>query len=52
MDDKFVSKKTFEITVEFMKEQLAQREKEIAELRRNQNKVAWIVISTVIIALL
>lgn len=52
MEDKFVSKQTFELTVEFMKDQLAQREKEILDLKRNQNKVAWIIISAVIIAII
>ena len=52
MDDKFVSKEKFDTTVEFMKEQLVQREKEIQELRKNQNKVAWIIISTVLVAIL
>ena len=52
MDDKYVSKEKFDTTVEFMKQQFVQREKEIQELRKNQNKVAWIIISTVLVAIL
>jgi len=52
MEDKFKKKNTFNLTVDFMKEQLKQREKEIYDLKRNQNKVAWIIITAVLIAVL
>lgn len=52
LEEKFVPKEIFDLTINFFKEQLAQREKDIADLRRNQNKVAWLIISTVLLAII
>lgn len=51
MKNDYVSKEEFNLTIQLFKDKLAEKEKEIADLKKNQNKVAWVIISAVLIAL-
>lgn len=52
LEDKFVSQKTFELTVEAMQKELETKWKMLDELKSNQSKVIWIIITAVLTAVL
>ena len=52
IEEKFVSQKTFELTVEAMQIEIEQKGKIIDELKANQSKVIRIVITAVLTAVL
>ena len=52
IEEKFVSQKTFELTIEAMQKELEQKQKSLDELKANQSKVIRIVITGVLSAIL
>lgn len=52
IEEKFVSQKTFELTIEAMQKEIEQKWKIIDELKTNQSKVIRIVITAVLTAIL
>lgn len=52
IEQKFVSQKTFELTVEALNKELEQKQKALEELKSNQSKVIRIVITGVLSAIL
>lgn len=52
IEEKFVSQKTFELTVEALEKELDQKGKMLDELKSNQSKVIRIVITAVLSAIL
>ena len=52
IEEKFVSQKTFELTVEALNKELEQKQKSLDELKSNQSKVIRIVITAVLSAIL
>lgn len=52
IEEKFVSQKTFELTIEAMQKEIEQKWKIIDELKTNQSKVIWIIITAVLTAIL
>ena len=52
IEDKFVSQKTFQLTIEAMQKEIEQKWKIIDELKSNQSKVIWIVVTTVLTAVI
>ena len=52
IEEKFVSQKTFELTIESMQKEIEQKWKIIDELKTNQSKVIWIVVTAVLTAVI
>lgn len=52
IEEKFVSQKTFELTIEALQKELEQKQKSLDELKSNQSKVIRIVITAVLSAIL
>lgn len=52
IEEKFVSQKTFELTIEALEKELEQKGKMLDELKSNQSKVIRIVITAVLSAIL
>lgn len=52
IEQKFVSQKTFELTVDALQKELEQKQKSLDELKSNQSKVIRIVITGVLSAIL
>lgn len=52
IEEKFVSQKTFELTIEALEKELDQKGKMLDELKSNQSKVIRIVITAVLSAIL
>lgn len=52
IEQKFVSQKTFELTVEALNKELEQKQKDLDDLKSNQSKVIRIVITAVLTAVL
>lgn len=52
IEQKFVSQKTFELTVEALNKELEQKQKALDDLKSNQSKVIRIVITGVLSAIL
>ncbi len=52
IEQKFVSQKTFELTVEALNKELEQKQKALDDLKSNQSKVIRIVITAVLSAIL
>jgi len=52
IEEKFVSQKTFELTIEAMQKEIEQKWKALEELKSNQSKVIRIVITAVLSAIL
>lgn len=52
MGAKYISKDYFDLTIQMLKQQIKDKEYEVAELKANQNKIARIIISAVILAVL
>lgn len=52
IEEKFVSQKTFELTIEALQKELEQKQKSLDELKSNQSKVIRIVITGVLSAIL
>lgn len=52
MAKNYVTREMFDKTVEIMELKLMDREEQIKKLEKNQNKVAWLILSAVIIAIL
>lgn len=52
IEEKFVSQKTFELTIEALEKELEQKGKMLDELKSNQSKVIRIVITAVLTAVL
>lgn len=52
IEEKFVSQKTFELTIEALEKELDQKGKMLDELKSNQSKVIRIVITGVLSAIL
>jgi hypothetical protein len=52
MATNYVTKEMFNKTVEIFEIKLKDREDQIRKLEKNQNKVAWLIVSAVIIAVL
>lgn len=52
IEEKFVSQKTFELTVEALNKELEQKQKALDDLKSNQSKVIRIVITGVLSAIL
>lgn len=52
IEEKFVSQKTFELTIEAMQKEIEQKWKIIDELKSNQSKVIRIVVTAVLTAVI
>lgn len=52
IEQKFVSQKTFELTIEALNKELEQKQKALDDLKSNQSKVIRIVITAVLSAIL
>lgn len=52
IEQRFVSQKTFELTVEALNKELEQKQKALDDLKSNQSKVIRIVITAVLSAIL
>ena len=52
IEQKFVSQKTFELTIEALNKELEQKQKALDDLKSNQSKVIRIVITGVLSAIL
>ena len=52
IEKRFVSQKTFELTVEAMQKELETKWRMLDELKSNQSKVIWIIITAVLTAVL
>lgn len=52
MAKNYVTKEMFDKTVEIFEMKLQDREEQIKKLEKNQNKVAWLILSAVIVAVL
>lgn len=52
IEQKFVSQKTFELTVDALNKELEQKQKALDDLKSNQSKVIRIVITAVLSAIL
>ena len=52
IEEKFVSQKTFELTIEAMQKEIEQKWKIIDELKTNQSKVIRIVVTAVLTAVI
>ena len=52
MAQNYVTKEMFELKVVSMQESIDEKKEKIDKLEKNQNKVAWLIISAVILAVL
>ena len=52
IEKRFVSQKTFELTIEALKNEIEQKQKDLDTLKANQSKVIRIVITAVLTAVL
>lgn len=52
IEKRFVSQKTFELTIEALKNEIEQKQKDLDTLKANQSKVIRIVITAVLSAIL